>query len=115
MCIRDSFSEALFRTMKYRPEYPAQPFASPQQACDWVAQFVHWYNTQHRHSAIRYVTPQQRHQGQDLAILQHRERIYHAARQRQPERWANSTRNWTPVDIVLLNPDSRHIAAKYAA
>jgi putative transposase len=109
------FSEALFRTMKYRPEYPAQPFGSLQQACDWVAQFVHWYNTQHRHSAIRYVTPEQRHQGQDLAILQHRQRIYHAASQRHPERWANSTRNWTPIHIVRLNPDTRHTAAKYAA
>jgi transposase InsO family protein len=109
------FSEALFRTMKYRPEYPSQPFASLQQACDWVAQFVHWYNTQHRHSAIRYVTPEQRHQGQDVAILQRRARIYDRARQRHPDRWANSTRNWTPVDIVLLNPDTRHNAVKCAA
>jgi len=109
------FSEALFHTMKYRPEYPSQPFASLQHAREWVAQFIHWYNTVHRHSAIRFVTPEQRHQGLDVDILKNRERIYHCARQRHPERWANGTRDWTPVDTVVLNPDSRDNAARNAA
>jgi len=102
----NAYSEGLFRTMKYRPEYPALPFASLQQARDWVAQFVLWYNTVHRHSAIRFVTPEQRHQGLDVDILQHRDSIYHAARQRHPERWANATRDWTPIETVVLNPEA---------
>lgn len=109
------YSEALFRTMKYRPEYPSQPFAALTQARDWVAQFVLWYNTVHRHSAIRYVTPQQRHQGLDVDILHHREQIYQRARENHPERWANASRDWTPVHTVVLNPDSRDRAAKHAA
>jgi putative transposase len=109
------FSESLFRTMKYRPEYPSQPFASLQHARNWVREFVLWYNTVHRHSAIRYVTPEQRHQGQDVGILQQRERIYERARQRHPERWPNRTRDWKPVDTVVLNPDAHHKAETRAA
>ena len=51
------FSEALFRTVKYRPEYPSRPFATLEEARSWVAWFVRWYNHEHRHSAISFVTP----------------------------------------------------------
>ena len=50
------YSESLFRTVKYRPDYPRRPFGSKDEACQWVAGFVDWYNHQHRHSAIRFVT-----------------------------------------------------------
>ena len=100
------YIEALFRTLKYRPEYPDQPFASLEAARAFVARFVHWYNTQHCHSEIRFVTPEQRHAGQDVAILARRKRVYEQARARRPERWSRSTRNWTPVDRVVLNPES---------
>lgn len=61
------YSESLFRTLKYTPAYPSQPFASLQAARVWVLQFVTWYNDDHRHSAIGYVTPRQRHRGEDAA------------------------------------------------
>jgi hypothetical protein len=61
------YSEALFRTAKYRPDYPSRPFASKDEACQWAAAFVDWHVHQHRHSAIRFVTPQQRHSGQAAA------------------------------------------------
>jgi transposase InsO family protein len=47
--------------MKYRPEYPSKPFESIEQAQAWVDAFVTWYNTDHLHSAIRFVTPDDRH------------------------------------------------------
>ncbi len=68
------YSESLFRTVKYRPDYPRRPFASKDDACLWVAGFVDWYNHQHRHSAIRFVTPHQRHSGQANEICRHRAR-----------------------------------------
>jgi len=80
------FSESLFRTMKYRPEYPDRPFESLEQAREWVIEFVRWYNEEHRHSSIRFVTPAQRHDGSDLAILEHRKTVYERARSQHPER-----------------------------
>jgi transposase InsO family protein len=97
------FSEALFRTVKYRPDYPA-PFDSLAQARAWVTAFVAWYNGEHRHSALRFVTPDDRHHGRDAAILAARRRLYEQARRRHPERWSGETRNWTPVGSVRLGP-----------
>lgn len=101
----NAFSESLFRTLKYRPEYPAQPFADLAAARAWVGQFVHWYNTVHLHSAIRFVTPAARHAGRDTAQLRARQAVYAAARARHPARWSRATRNWTPIPIVTLNPE----------
>lgn len=101
------YVEALFRTLKYAPEYPGRPFSSLEEAQRWVQDFVRWYNTRHLHSAIRYVTPEQRHCGQDEAILANRERVYEEARSRNPERWSRSIRDWSPVGEVSLNPDRK--------
>ena len=97
------FSEALFRTMKYRPAYPRSPFDSRAEAQAWVAVFQTWYNTEHRHSGIRFVTPEERHNGADLAVLGARRDLYEQARYEHPERWSRSCRNWTPIEIVQLN------------
>jgi putative transposase len=97
------FSEAIFRTCKYRPHYPAGGFASLQAARQWVLGFVAWYNTEHRHSAIRFVTPEQRHHGHDHPILARRAALYHQAKARCPQRWSGNTRNWTPIGTVTLN------------
>ncbi|MGB5009357.1 MAG: IS3 family transposase, partial [Candidatus Dechloromonas phosphoritropha] len=72
--------------------------------------FVHWYNVEHRHSGIRYVSPAQRHAGEDLAILAARHAVYTSARDLNPARWTGQTRNWTPVGVVTLNPDRDCIA-----
>jgi len=98
------FSESLFRTLKYRPEYPEGPFASLEHARGWVARFVRWYNEVHRHSSIRFVTPAQRHNGDDLAILEQRQQVYERARSRHPERWTGQSRDWSPITTVELNP-----------
>ena len=99
------YSESLFKTLKYRPEYPAQPFADVTAARRWVSGFVDWYNFEHRHSAIKFVTPAQRHAGLDTAILAQRQALYQAAKARHPERWSRHTRNWQPVPVVHLNPN----------
>jgi len=99
------FPEALFRTMKYRPSYPDKPFALLKDARAWVTAFVGWYNDEHQHSGIRFVTPSQRHGGHDVAILTRRSVVYAAARHRHPNRWSGETRNWTPISTVRLNPE----------
>jgi transposase InsO family protein len=98
------YSESLFRTLKYTPAYPNKPFESLSAAREWVHHFVQWYNDEHRHSGICYVTPGQRHRGEDIAILDERKRLYEAAKAAHPRRWSGDTRDWTPVGEVWLNP-----------
>jgi transposase InsO family protein len=98
------YSESLFRTLKYRPQMPVKPFADLLHARRWVAELVHWYNHEHRHSAIRFVTPTQRHAGIDQALLNQRVNVYAAAREKNPHRWSGPTRNWSPITEVHLNP-----------
>lgn len=100
----NAYSESLFRTLKYQPGFPEQPFESVEAARAWTAGFVQWYNEEHRHSAIRFVTPAQRHRGEDHAVLLNRKALYEAARAQHPERWSGSTRNWEPIGPVSLNP-----------
>lgn len=103
VCNDNPYSEALFRTLKHTPAYPRLPFASNDDAREWVARFVRWYNTEHRHSAIRYVTPDQRHAGTDVAILARRQQLYERARRGTPGRWSGKIRNWAPIGAVVLN------------
>lgn len=98
------YSESLFKTLKYRPGYPSQAFEDLLAARRWVSGFVDWYNNEHRHSAIRFVTPTQRHAGQEQPLLRRRKIVYEAAKARNPQRWSGATRNWTPVRVVHLNP-----------
>jgi putative transposase len=97
------YSESLFRTLKYTPAWPGKPFESLDEARAWVAAFVEWYNEEHRHSGIRFVTPGQRHRGEDKAILEQRALVYEQARQKHPERWSGNTRNWSHQAEVWLN------------
>ena len=101
----NAFAESLFRTAKYRPEFPAQGFETLDDARAWAAEFVRWYNVEHRHSGIRYVSPQQRHAGQDQAILAARHALYRQAQQRHPARWSGATRDWSIIEAVTLNPE----------
>ena len=102
------FSEALFRTLKYRPGYPEGAFESLGHARLWVRSFLGWYNEQHLHSGISFVTPSDRHAGRDRQILENRRVVYEQARQRHPERFASGVRKWQREEIVRLNPESRN-------
>lgn len=107
------YSESLFRTLKYRPAYPLESFASLSVARQWVSDFVQWYNHEHRHSAIGFVTPGQRHAGLDKTLLRNRTNVYEAAKRRCPQRWSGATRNWQPVEVVHLNPDQHDATTNY--
>jgi putative transposase len=104
------YSEALFRTLKHTPAYPRLPFANIAAATRWVTTFVDWYNGTHRHSAIRYVTPDQRHHGRECAVLACRRELCERVRRAHPERWSSATRNWLPVGSVVLNPERASLA-----
>jgi transposase InsO family protein len=103
------YSESLFRTAKYRPDYPSRPFTSKEAACQWVASFADWYNHQHRHSGIKFVTPHQRHNGDAVEICRHRAVVYEQARQRHPRRWSRSVRCWRQPEVVWINPPPAEI------
>ena len=101
----NAYAESLFRTCKYRPDYPNKPFESLEEAQAWTQQFVRWYNHEHKHSGLKFVTPAQRHAGQAAAILADREQLYAAAKSSYPRRWSGQTRNWKLQDEVWLNPE----------
>jgi putative transposase len=101
----NAFVESLFRTAKYRPEFPTAGFVDLANAQSWAHRFVHWYNHEHRHSGIRFVTPAERHDGHEREVLRKRYALYEQARERNPRRWSGPTRNWTPIEHVTLNPD----------
>jgi len=100
------FSEALFRTCKYRPNWPTKGFATKADAQTWVKSFTSWYNDDHLHSAIRFVTPNERHAGHDLGTLASRAILHANARAQNPERWSGKIRNWKPAGPVWLNPEN---------
>ncbi|MDB4254706.1 IS3 family transposase [bacterium] len=106
------FSEALFRTCKYRPNWPTKGFATKADAQALVKSFASWYNGEHLHSAIRFVTPNARHAGQDRATLANRASLYASARSQNPERWSGQTRNWQPAGPVWLNPETEISASE---
>jgi putative transposase len=100
------YSESLFHTLKYKAGYPAS-FGSLEEAKEWVRRFVGWYNFEHRHSGIGYVTPMERHEGKDFGILTIRQNVYEAARQEHPERWSRNCRKWEREDTVFLKKGNR--------
>lgn len=111
----NAYAEALFRTAKYCPMWPRNHFGSLNEARAWVDKFVRWYNDEHRHSGLKYVTPTQRHQGQDQALMEQRRKVYEAARARQPRRWARAMRDWELPSAVYLNPERTEVATYKAA
>lgn len=101
----NAYAESVFRTCKYRPAYPAEGFATLEEARAWVMRFETWYNTEHRHSGLNFVTPAQRHDAQAEAIMQQRIKVYEAARARHPQRWSGHIRDWSLPESVWLNPE----------
>lgn len=105
-CSNDNpYSESLFKTLKYNDGCPKN-FSSEDRAKVWVKKFVHWYNTQHRHSGIGYVTPEQRDTKKDIALLKRRNKTMLEAREKNPIRFSkNKIRQWVYQEVVYLNPD----------
>jgi len=97
------YSESLFGTLKYQASYPSF-FGSIEEARAWVDEFANYYNNRHLHSGISYVTPEQRHTGQDVQILEARRKTYKEARRKHPERWSGKPKNWKRKKYVYINP-----------
>lgn len=102
----NAYAESIFRTCKYRPGYPYKGFAALDDARAWVLQFVHWYNHEHKHSGLKFMTPVQRHTGQTDRVMDYRRAVYEAARANNPNRWSGDTRNWDLPGMVWLNPEN---------
>jgi len=101
------FIESFFRTTKYAPTYPDY-FQDINDARAYFEKFIYWYNEQHRHSGIKFVTPAQRHRREDVVILQKRNAVYENAKLEFPQRWnGRATRNWDWIESVSLNPDKK--------
>ena len=77
--------------------------------------FANWYNSEHLHSAIRFVTPNARHDGHDGTTLANRAILYANARVQNPGRWSGKTRNWQPAGPVWLNPETEISAPEIRA
>jgi len=106
------FSESMFKTLKYCPKFPSDPFDSLKSAREWVHLFVGWYNNEHCHSGIKFVTPSSRHRGLEQSILKNRKEVYTRAKTRNPSRWSRNIRNWDRIEEVYLNPGkSKKLAA----
>jgi len=103
----NAFIESLFRTLKYSPRWPSEGFESLDAARQWANEFMHWYNHEHKHSALKFVTPAQRHRGEDMEILAKREEVYQRAKAANPERWSGNTRNWDHQPVMALNPEKK--------
>jgi len=105
------YSESLFRTAKYRPDYPRRHFANAEEACLWVASFIDWYNRRHRHSGIKFVTPHQRHSGRAVEICRQRAVVYEQVRPQHPRRWSRYIRCWAQPEVVWINPPPPEVAS----
>ena len=82
------YSEAQFKTLKYRPDFPAR-FGSLPDARAFGRAFFRWYNQEHRHSGIGLLTPEAVHYGRAASIVERRSNVLRAACQAHPERFVN--------------------------
>lgn len=103
------YSEAIFRTLKYCCWYPRHPFESLTAAKHWVIDFVNWYNNEHLHSGLKFITPIARHKRLDSQIMARRKFLYSQAKQNNPRRWTGSIRNWELPSEVYLNPPKQKL------
>jgi putative transposase len=109
------YSEAQFRTLKYRPDFPAR-FGSIEDGRAFCQRFVHWYNTAHRHSGIGYLTPETVHFGRATEMQQHRAAALDLAFLRTPNRF----KGVAPVPpslptAVWINPPKKETDSTTAA
>ncbi len=99
------YAESVFRTCKYRPDFPYKGFSTIEEAREWLLKFVRYYNYEHRHSGINHLTPIQRHNGLEDQIFNKKKAIYEAAKQKHPERWSGEIKDSSLDKTVWLNPE----------
>ena len=89
--------------------WPSNGFKSLEDARLWVLKFVDWYNNTHRHSQIGFVTPSQKHRGEDVQLMENRRYVYETAKLKKPSRWSGNIRNWKVITEVTLNPEKQEV------
>ena len=99
------FSEAQFKTLKYRPEFPDR-FGCVQDARGVSGDLLNWYNREHHHSGLGYLTPYEVHYGLAEARLAQRAIVVKAAYQAHPERFARGTPRLqqVPTEVWINKP-----------
>jgi putative transposase len=110
----NAYAESIFKTCKYRPDYPYKGFTSIEDAREWVLKFSHWYNFNHKHSGIKFVTPHQRHADLADEVLAQRKDVYQHPKERNPSRWSGEIRNWDLPEEVHLNPERSTVKVESA-
>lgn len=110
----NAYAESLFRTCKYRPDYPGV-FASLEEARAWALRFERWYNHAHKHRNLKFVSPAERHHGADHSIFARRIAVYEQARAKHPARWRGGIRDWSLPKEVWLNRPAPELALREAA
>jgi hypothetical protein len=95
-------SHRMVQHHKKSPDYPVRRFRDLLSVRAWVDGFVDWYNAEHRHSGIKYVTPNQRHFGEADAICRACQQTYEQARAKHPRRWARLPRDWSQPKVVII-------------
>jgi putative transposase len=109
------FSEAQFKTLKYRPDYPGH-FGCQQEARSWAQEFFHWYNYQHHHSSLGLLTPADVHFGRAQAVLAQRQQVLAAAFQKNPERFVRGLPSPAQLPLsVWINPPAQPALAPQAS
>jgi putative transposase len=120
------FSEAQFKTMKYRPDYPDR-FGSLQDVRLWARPFFHWYNYEHHHGGLGLMVPADVHYGRAQAVIQARQDVLRAAYVAHPERfviglpkppqlpeavWINPPKNSAGKDTMKAGKDSPDVVVE---
>lgn len=109
------YSEAQFKTLKYRPDYPSR-FGCKQDARAWATTFFDWYNCEHHHTGIALLTPADVHFNRTQVVLQKRQAVLQAAYERNPERFVKGRP--TPTSLppaVWINPPASHTSTQIGA
>lgn len=108
----NAYIESFFGTLKTDFRYPKEGFQNLEEAEAWMRNFVEWYNNE-PHSGLNYVTPNQRHSGEEEAILVQRLEVFENARKKNPERFPNGVRKIRIPKVVCLIPMKDHEIMEY--
>ena len=104
------YIESFFKTTKYHAGYP-KCFHSLKESREWFSNFIHWYNYEHKHSALQYVTPMEKRKGKHIGIFENRNSVLEKAKLNHPERWGSrNTKRYEVRKVEVLNPDERKSA-----
>ena len=101
------YSEAQFKTMKYRPNYPPR-FGSIQDSRSWARSFFRWYNNDHHHTALGLMTPEVVHHGQAETVREQRQQVLEAVYAAHPERFSSGEPRppCLPQEVWINKPQS---------